>query len=68
VPLSELQAAILRLLASHRSPESYVAGAAAGAAGLDTMEGLVPHAGARRGLWPSSPEIGSAMLHGDGLG
>jgi hypothetical protein len=29
VPLSELQAEILRLLAAHRNPESYVAGAAA---------------------------------------
>jgi hypothetical protein len=28
VPLSELQAAILHLLAAHRNPESYVAGAA----------------------------------------
>ena len=28
MPLSELQAAILRLLAAHRNPESYVAGAA----------------------------------------
>jgi hypothetical protein len=29
VPLSELQTAVLRLLASHRNPESYVAGATA---------------------------------------
>jgi hypothetical protein len=28
----------------------------------ETMEGLVVHHGSRKGSWPSSPEIGSAML------
>ncbi len=32
------------------------------------LAGLVEHAGSRRGLWPSSSEIGSAMLRSDGLG
>jgi hypothetical protein len=49
VPLSRIQSEILRLLAARRNPESYVA---------DYTE----HAGRRRGHWPSSSEIGSAML------
>jgi hypothetical protein len=31
------------------------------------LDGLAAHAGSRRGLWPSSPEIGSAMLRTDGI-
>ncbi len=73
VPLSDIQAAILRLLASHRNPESHVASATPlnhdgprwsdGVPVLpDSGEIAIRHEGRRRGHWPSSSEIGSAML------
>ena len=122
MPLSKIQSDILRLLAAHRNPESYVAGAVpinrdtsrfsddiyadlatvgpidagevarrlraaledadafarampVGKEGLLFLKDGQPvqpdpanlkkyheHAGRRRGHWPSSPEIGSAML------
>jgi hypothetical protein len=64
VPLSKIQSDILRLLAAHRNPESYIAGALP--INRDTSRFSddidVFHAGRRRGHWLSSPEIGSAML------
>lgn len=63
MPLSKIQSDILRLLAAHRNPESYVAGAVP--INRDTSrfsDDIVEHEGRRRGHWPSSPEIGSAML------
>ena len=125
MPLSKIQSDILRLLAAHRNPESYVAGAVpinrdtsrfsddiyadlatvgpidvgevarrlraaledadafarampVGKEGLlflkdgqpvqpdpANLEKYLEHAGSRRGHWPSSPEIGSAMLERD---
>ena len=32
----------------------------------DDLGAYVEHAGQRRGHWPASPEIGSAMMRGDG--
>jgi hypothetical protein len=79
VPLSRLQREVLGLLAANRDPESYVAGAIVlnqdGPLFLkdgvpvqpdpDQLSACTEHMGRRRGHWPSSSEIGSAMLGGD---
>lgn len=116
MPLSDIQIAVLRLLAAHRDPQSYVAGSTplnrmeewrslASSEPLDPkdlmrrlrkalddaeafvcrmptdklgvlflengvpvqpdpehLDDYQPHAGQRQGHWPSSPEIGAAML------
>lgn len=78
MPLTRLQSDILRLHASHRDPESYVAGSTPltrNKAGLlflkngkvvepdpSRLEECESHAGQRRGQWPTSVEISTAML------
>jgi hypothetical protein len=47
VPLSKLQSKILRVLATHRDRK---------------LDEYTTHAGKRRGHWPTSMEIASAVL------
>ena len=73
MPLTKIQTDILRLLAAHRDPESYVAGASPLNRDAPRISGDIDvfhdreddyptHAGQRRGHWPSSPEIAAVMF------
>jgi hypothetical protein len=68
VPLSELQAEILRLLAAHRNPESYVAGAAALNQDGPRFSAAIAIFHDREEAVAHAPEADTALLAGNGFG
>lgn len=61
MPLSEIQGGVFRLLASRRDPEIMQEGVVV-QPDPDRLIDYQTHAGQRRGQWPSSPEITTAMF------